>query len=221
VLQSLDSLGAGFQLASHDLDIRGAGNLLGDEQSGHIREVGFELYQSMLEDAALYRRLNELPDRAAIDGFAAEMIDRFGTLPEEVANLLAVLEIKQYCTRANIAKVDAGAKGAVVTFQNNSFRNTASLLDYVARLGERAKFRPDQKLFVGGEWGGTEARLKGALALSKSLARIAEGATVKPAATKGSGSPTAPTAPAPKPAPPAAVPPRPAVFRSKRSWERR
>jgi len=104
----------------------------------------------------------------------------------------------------------------VVTFQNNSFRNTASLLDYVARLGERAKFRPDQKLFVGGEWGGTEARLKGALALSKSLARIAEGATVKPSAK-----PTPPTAPAPKPAPPAAVPPRPAVFRSKRSWERR
>ena len=51
VLADLDSLGAGFQLASHDLDIRGAGNLLGDEQSGHIKEVGFELYQSMLEDA--------------------------------------------------------------------------------------------------------------------------------------------------------------------------
>jgi transcription-repair coupling factor (superfamily II helicase) len=46
VLQSLDSLGAGFMLASHDLDIRGAGNLLGEEQSGHIREVGFELYQA-------------------------------------------------------------------------------------------------------------------------------------------------------------------------------
>jgi transcription-repair coupling factor (superfamily II helicase) len=53
VLGDLDSLGAGFQLASHDLDIRGAGNLLGDEQSGHIREVGFELYQAMLEDAIL------------------------------------------------------------------------------------------------------------------------------------------------------------------------
>ena len=51
VLQSLDSLGAGFQLASHDLDIRGGGNLLGEEQSGHIREVGVELYQQMLEDA--------------------------------------------------------------------------------------------------------------------------------------------------------------------------
>ena len=51
VLQSLDTLGAGFQLASHDLDIRGAGNLLGDAQSGHIKEVGYELYQQMLEDA--------------------------------------------------------------------------------------------------------------------------------------------------------------------------
>ena len=53
VLSDLDTLGAGFQLASHDLDIRGAGNLVGDEQSGHIKEVGFELYQSMLEDAIL------------------------------------------------------------------------------------------------------------------------------------------------------------------------
>ena len=51
VLQSLDTLGAGFSLASHDLDLRGGGNLLGEEQSGHIKEVGFELYQSMLEEA--------------------------------------------------------------------------------------------------------------------------------------------------------------------------
>ena len=53
VLQSLDALGAGFQLASHDLDIRGAGNLLGEEQSGHIKEVGYELYQQMLEEAVM------------------------------------------------------------------------------------------------------------------------------------------------------------------------
>ncbi|MDB5439892.1 MAG: transcription-repair coupling factor, partial [Caulobacteraceae bacterium] len=61
VLQSLDSLGAGFQLASHDLDIRGGGNLLGDEQSGHIKEIGVELYQQMLEDAVadLRQRVGE------------------------------------------------------------------------------------------------------------------------------------------------------------------
>ena len=51
VMQTLDTLGAGFTLASHDMDIRGAGNLLGEEQSGHIKEVGVELYQRMLEEA--------------------------------------------------------------------------------------------------------------------------------------------------------------------------
>ncbi|MCJ8239147.1 transcription-repair coupling factor [Peteryoungia algae] len=63
VLQSLDTLGAGFQLASHDLDIRGAGNLLGEEQSGHIKEVGFELYQQMLEEAvAEVKGVDEIHD---------------------------------------------------------------------------------------------------------------------------------------------------------------
>jgi hypothetical protein len=74
VLQSLDTLGAGFQLASHDLDIRGAGNLLGEEQSGHIKEVGFELYQQMLEEAVL--ALKSFPNPAGLVGF----ISRQGTL---------------------------------------------------------------------------------------------------------------------------------------------
>jgi transcription-repair coupling factor (superfamily II helicase) len=66
VLQTLDTLGAGFQLASHDLDIRGAGNLLGDAQSGHIKEVGYELYQQMLEDAvtALKAGIEDVPEEA-------------------------------------------------------------------------------------------------------------------------------------------------------------
>ncbi len=67
VLQSLDTLGAGFQLASHDLDIRGAGNLLGEEQSGHIKEVGFELYQQMLEEAVTNLK----------SGIAAPVADRW------------------------------------------------------------------------------------------------------------------------------------------------
>ncbi|HWA61695.1 MAG TPA: TRCF domain-containing protein, partial [Caulobacteraceae bacterium] len=62
VLQSLDNLGAGFQLASHDLDIRGGGNLLGDEQSGHIKEIGVELYQQMLEDAVAELKAKGEPD---------------------------------------------------------------------------------------------------------------------------------------------------------------
>ena len=250
VLSALDTLGAGFQLASHDLDIRGAGNLLGDEQSGHIREVGFELYQEMLEEAidaaragnaglpppeegfsptitidaailipeeyvpdlnlrmALYRRLNELDDRAAIDAFAAEMIDRFGPLPTEAANLIQVIEIKQYCVAAHIAKLDAGARGGLVTFQNDEFPNANGLMDYVARLGERAKFRPDQKLFVAADWTATDARLKGALALAKGLARIAGGASVKPAEAKAAARPAPKAAPKPMPA-------RPSVFKAK------
>jgi len=139
---------------------------------------------------------------------AAEMIDRFGSLPVEVDNLIQVIEIKQYCVRANIAKLDAGAKGALVTFQNDHFPNGGGLMDYVARLGERAKFRPDHKLFVAGDWGGTEARLKGAMALAKGLARIAGGATVKPAEPKAAPKPKLASKPAPMPA-------RPSVFTAK------
>jgi len=65
VMQTLDTLGAGFQLASHDLDIRGAGNLLGDEQTGHIREVGIELYQQMLEEAVAAAKTEGGPEEAA------------------------------------------------------------------------------------------------------------------------------------------------------------
>ncbi len=64
VMQTLDTLGAGFQLASHDLDIRGAGNLLGDEQSGHIREVGIELYQQLLEEAVAEARASAAGETA-------------------------------------------------------------------------------------------------------------------------------------------------------------
>src|SRR5690242_6287862 len=73
VLQSLDTLGAGFQLASHDLDIRGAGNLLGDEQSGHIKEVGYELYQQMLEEAVMQARAGGLSEERANRDFSPQI----------------------------------------------------------------------------------------------------------------------------------------------------
>jgi transcription-repair coupling factor (superfamily II helicase) len=82
VLANLENLGAGFQLASHDLDIRGAGNLLGDEQSGHIKEVGFELYQSMLEDAILEAKAGGTL-KAAEDFSPQITVDAPIMLPEE------------------------------------------------------------------------------------------------------------------------------------------
>jgi transcription-repair coupling factor (superfamily II helicase) len=212
VLVDLDSLGAGFQLASHDLDIRGAGNLLGDEQSGHIKEVGFELYQSMLEDAiveikaggvartdeftpqisvdapilipehyvpdldlrmGLYRRLGDLEDRPAIDAFAAEMIDRFGPLPGETANLMKIVETKLLCKQAWVAKLDIGARGAVVTFAQSGFPDLGALLGYIERLKGAAKLRPDSKMMVSRDWPTPDARLNGALQLARGLARVA------------------------------------------------
>ena len=91
VLSDLDSLGAGFQLASHDLDIRGAGNLLGDEQSGHIREVGFELYQAMLEDAILAAKAGEMGLAKERHALSPQItVDAPIMIPEEYVPDLAV-----------------------------------------------------------------------------------------------------------------------------------
>ena len=91
VLGDLDSLGAGFQLASHDLDIRGAGNLLGDEQSGHIREVGFELYQSMLEDAILSAKAGDYGLEREARGLSPQItVDAPIMIPEDYVPDLAV-----------------------------------------------------------------------------------------------------------------------------------
>jgi transcription-repair coupling factor (superfamily II helicase) len=220
VLQSLDTLGAGFVLASHDLDIRGAGNLLGEEQSGHIREVGFELYQSMLEEAVaalrggqagevedqwsprinlgtsvlipedyvpdlqvrlgLYRRLSGVETHEAIEAFAAELIDRFGPLPEEVRHLLDVVEIKGLCRQAGIEQIDAGPKGAVIAFRNKTFANPEGLIAFIREEGSRIKLQPDHRLIYYANWDSPEARLTGTRDLLKRLVKIA--AAVKQAA---------------------------------------
>ncbi len=222
VLQSLDTLGAGFQLASHDLDIRGAGNLLGDEQSGHIKEVGFELYQSMLEEAVanlkaggdeaetderwspqisigtpvlipedyvpdlqlrlgLYRRLADIAEPAEIDGFGAEMVDRFGPLPEEVEHLLRIVYIKGLCRRANVEKIDAGPKGVVIAFRGGVFANPVGLVRYIGEQGVLAKIRPDHRVVLSRDWARPDDRLKGTAAVLVKLVRLAEEGTKKAA----------------------------------------
>ena len=214
VLQSLDTLGAGFQLASHDLDIRGAGNLLGDEQSGHIKEVGFELYQQMLEEAVmslkagiaapvadkwspqitigtpvlipedyvadlsvrlgLYRRLADVEDEQEINAFGAELVDRFGPLPEEVEHLLKIVAIKTLCRRANVEKIETGPKGAVLSFRDNSFANPEGLIGFIGKQGSAARVRPDMKVVLFYDWEKPTQRLHGTTAVLRNLVRIAE-----------------------------------------------
>jgi transcription-repair coupling factor (superfamily II helicase) len=216
VLQSLDSLGAGFQLASHDLDIRGGGNLLGEEQSGHIREIGVELYQQMLEDAvgelktragaedqvpdrgwspqintgaavlipedyvpdlnvrlSLYRRLSDAEQAQDREALAAELIDRFGPLPPEAGQLLKVVAIKGLCREANVAKIDVGPKGAVVSFRDDNFKNPANLIQFVQKNQVAWRVRPDNKVVVKGEWETPEQRLNAAEKVLTELARLA------------------------------------------------
>src|SRR6202008_3385821 len=105
----------------------------------------------------LYRRLGELDDRQAIEDFAAELIDRFGALPDETANLLKLVEVKLKCKAASIAKLDLGPRGAVVTFAEAGFPDLAGLLGYIERLKGSARLRPDSKLVVARNWPGPEA----------------------------------------------------------------
>ena len=217
VLQSLDQLGAGFSVASHDMDIRGAGNLLGEEQSGHVREVGIELYQEMLEEAvsslreggdggageeqwspainlgasvlipehyvadlnlrmSLYRRLSGLESRSDIDAFAAELIDRFGPLPDEVRHLLEIVAIKQLALKAGVEKIDAGPKGGIIAFRGNNFANPVALIKFINQHSGSMKVRPDQKIVVSRDWPTPGDRLSGAKSLIGQLAKLAQAA---------------------------------------------
>jgi transcription-repair coupling factor (superfamily II helicase) len=212
VLQSLDILGAGFQLASHDLDLRGGGNLLGEEQSGHIKEVGYELYQQMVREAveriksgedapaedmwsptiqlgapvtipeayipdlptrlALYRRLSALEDDGEIDAMGAEIVDRFGPPPPEVGLLLSLVQIKALCRRANVEKLDAGAKGLTLAFRKNSFANPAALVKWVS-TNPLARVRPDMRIVVTDDFEKLADRLAGTLKMMREIAKIA------------------------------------------------
>jgi transcription-repair coupling factor (superfamily II helicase) len=215
VLGSFDSLGAGFSLASQDMDIRGAGNLVGEEQSGHIREVGYELYQAMLEEAidklrsgqlegltetdgqwapqinlgvsvlipedyvpdldvrlGLYRRLSNLTTKVELEGFAAELIDRFGPLPREVNTLLLVVRIKAECKKAQIARLDAGPKGVTVQFHDDKFPNPAGLVDFIRAEAGGAKVK-DNKIVLMRDWPKESDKIKGAFAIAQALAKHA------------------------------------------------
>ena len=214
-MQTLDNLGAGFSLASHDMDIRGAGNLLGEEQSGQIKEVGIELYQHLLNEAvvaaketkvdlvkvkeqwvpqislgmpvfipdsyvpdltvrlSIYRRIANLEDSVAINEFGGELEDRFGKIPQEVENLLKIIGIKQLCRTAGIEKVEAGPKGAILSFRNDEFENLSGLVEFLGRENRFAKLRADHKLVYRQMWNDPEERVRKLTKVIRDLAELA------------------------------------------------
>ena len=207
ILQSLDTLGAGFTLASHDLDMRGGGNPLGEEQSGHIKDLGVELYQHMLEEAvaelrnddslkdqswspqvnvgvailipesyiqdlnlrlATYRRISEIEDDEAGDALAAELIDRFGKLPEEVNSLIKVMKIKRLCRKAHVEKVDAGPMGVVMTIRHKDISDPSIIMNAITQ-NAGWRLRPDQTILVKGNFEKPMPRLQGTERAVKAL----------------------------------------------------
>ncbi|OPZ76252.1 MAG: Transcription-repair-coupling factor [Alphaproteobacteria bacterium ADurb.Bin438] len=170
------------------MDIRGAGNILGDEQSGFVKEVGVELYQQMLEETIMklksgdleteetsdyvpslnlgisilipdsyipdvniklefYKRISMIKDNEEMDALISEMIDRFGDIPDEVQNLIDIVDLKVLCKKANVEKIDAGEMGLLISFHENKFNNPLGLIELLNK-SNAIKLRPDHKLNI-------------------------------------------------------------------------
>src|SRR5580658_10426075 len=172
-IASLEELGAGFTLATHDLEIRGAGELLGDEQSGQIQEIGYNLYMELLERAVaalksgktadlerpidagpavdlhlpalipedyvpdvhlrlvLYKRVAGAESREELDELKVELIDRFGSLPPYAQSLFRAAQIKLRAAQLGIRKIDAGATGGYIAFDENNKIDAARVVKLI------------------------------------------------------------------------------------------
>src|SRR5450631_3688377 len=185
-LESLEELGAGFTLATHDLEIRGAGELLGDEQSGQIEEIGYNLYMELLERAVtalksgkqadlerpmdagpevelhlpalipedyvpdvhlrlvLYKRIASTPTREELDDLRAEIIDRFGPMPNYALSLFPCAQIKRRAAELGIRKIDAGAGNGYFIFEETNKLDPKRLLKLIQ--GKPKEYRLDGPL---------------------------------------------------------------------------
>jgi transcription-repair coupling factor (superfamily II helicase) len=185
-LESLEELGAGFTLATHDLEIRGAGELLGDEQSGQIQEIGYNLYMELLERAVsalksgkqpdlerpldagpevelhvpalipedyvpdvhlrlvLYKRIAGTPSREELDEMKAEMIDRFGPMPEYAQSLFRATRLKLRAAELGIRKIDAGATSGYFIFEETNKVDAKRVLKMIQ--GKPKEYRLDGPL---------------------------------------------------------------------------
>ncbi len=185
-LESLDRLGAGFAISARDLDIRGAGDLVGDAQSGHMKLIGIDLYQHLLERAvreaqgetidrwtpvlnvgisgrippdwipeadtrlSLYLRLARLTNRAELDAFEEELVDRFGKEPDDAKILLRIANVRTLARHADIAKVDAGPGAIAFTPRGELSKKAIAAAGLAAKNGrlllEQAISSPAERL---------------------------------------------------------------------------
>ena len=191
LIKGLNSLVSGFTLSSQDLEMRGSGNILGEEQTGQVNEVGVSLYQEMLQrtinslmlnkesgndshldeswspviripttaripeeyikDSSLrlsfYRRLSNFDNQVQLESVLAEMIDRFGKLPQEIINLANILKVKEKCKSLEIESLEVGAKGVTIKFREGKVENIAGLLAFIE--SNKSNIKPSsEKLFI-------------------------------------------------------------------------
>jgi transcription-repair coupling factor (superfamily II helicase) len=182
-IQDLSALGSGFRLANMDLEIRGAGNLLGAEQSGNLGAVGYDTYMELLEEAVaelrgqqreaqvdpeirlgiparlpesyvadvqqrlvLYKRLASAPDQAEAERLRDELLDRFGPLPAEAENLLAVIRLKIAARQLGIAQVTLEGSELVFTAAKATRVDPDKLHRLITRVRGDLRVMPDQRI---------------------------------------------------------------------------
>jgi transcription-repair coupling factor (superfamily II helicase) len=133
-----------------------------------------ETYVSDLQlRLGLYRRLSMVESREDIDKFGAELVDRFGDYPDEVRHLLDIVEIKGLAKQAGLQQVDAGPKGAIITFRKNQFVSPEGLVNFIAKTKGSVRLQSDHKLVFKSDWPTSAERLKGVRWLVRELAEIA------------------------------------------------
>ena len=182
-IQDLSALGSGFRLANMDLEIRGAGNLLGDEQSGMLASVGYETYMEMLEETidemrglaheteidpeirlpiparlpeayvasvnqrlVLYKRLASCHDDAEVDRVRDEILDRFGPLPVEAANLLRVIRLKVLARELGVLAIDAAGGEIILTAAESTRIDPQRLVNLLTQANGGLRVSPDHKI---------------------------------------------------------------------------
>jgi transcription-repair coupling factor (superfamily II helicase) len=166
-IQELSELGSGFKLAMHDLEIRGAGNLLGPSQSGHIAAVGFELYTQLMEKAVRQLKGEEVTEEitpeihfhlpAFIPEFYVEdpaerlsLYRRLGRIPMELSHLLEVIKVKILLTRLSIRKFEETPSQWVLTFDEATRVSPQRVVELIHRGKGGYRLTPDSKLIIEG-----------------------------------------------------------------------